>query len=170
MGTGCTGVIGTGGGTAPGLLNCASSAARFAVGFAAAGEAVAAGAGTGVAMGGGKPAKGGGWKGAGAGMDDDCAGDETRFKRSARLSIGGCGVGAGCGVDCTGGLKPASSWAIFGGALDGGAPTGGNPGDMPCGGKPCTGVGGANVGIGVGVGRKDCTCLRTASSCCGGRV
>ena len=51
---------GTGGGTAPGLLNCASRAARFAVGFTAGEGAAAAGAGTGVEMGGGKPAKGGG--------------------------------------------------------------------------------------------------------------
>jgi hypothetical protein len=119
--------------------------------------------------------KGGGWNGAGAGTDEDCAGDETRFRRSARLSIGGCGVGAGCGVDCTGGPKPASSWAIFGGALaggalTGGAPAGGKPGGMPCIGKACTGVGGENTGIGAGAGLKDCTCLRTASSCCGGRV
>jgi hypothetical protein len=129
---GCIGVDGTAGGAAPGLLNCASRAARFAVGFTVAGGAATAGAGTGVDIGGGKPVKGGGWNGAGAGTDDDCAGDVTRLRRSARLNVGGCGVGAGCGVDCTGGLKPASSWAMFGGALAGGAPAGGKPGGIPC--------------------------------------
>lgn len=141
----------------------------MAVVFAPVGAA-AAGAGMGVEMGGGKPAKGGGWNGAGAGTDEDCAGDETRFKRSARFRVGGCGVGVGCGVDCTGGLNPASSCAMFGGALAGGALTGGKPGGMPCGGNPCTGVGGANIGMGAGVGAKDRTCLRTASSCIGGSV
>ena len=84
--------------------------------------------------------------------------------------MGGCGVGAGCGVDCTGGLKPASSCAIFDGALAGGAATGGKPNGMPCEGNPGTGVGGANVGMGAGVGARERTCLRTASSCCGGSV
>lgn len=77
----------------------------------------------------------------------------------------GCGVAAGWGVDWTGGLKPASSCAIFGGALAGEEPTAEKLGGMPCGGNAGTGVGGANVGIGVGVGAKDRTCLRTASSC-----
>lgn len=82
-------------------------------------------------MGGGNPVNGGGWNGAGAGIDDDCTGEETRFKRSARFSTGGCGVDAGCGVGCTGGLKPANSCAMFGGALAGGALVGGKARGMP---------------------------------------
>lgn len=139
---------------APGLLNCASKAARFAVGLTADGgaAAAAAGTGTGVEIGGGKPANGGGWKGAGAGTEDDCAGEETRFRRSARLKVAG-----GCGVFCIGGPKPASSWAMFGGALAGGAPAGGKLGGMPCEGNPGTAVGGAKMDIGAGVGASDRT-------------
>lgn len=79
----------TGGGAVVGLLNCASRAAKFAVGFTAAGGAAEEGAGMGVDTGGGYPANGGGWNGAGAGTDEDCAGDDTRFRRSAKLNVGG---------------------------------------------------------------------------------
>lgn len=59
---------------------------------------------------------------------------------------------------------------MFGGALAGGALAGGNPAGMPWGGNVGRGVGGANIGIGAGVGARARTCFRTASNCCGGNV
>jgi hypothetical protein len=82
------------GGAAAGLLNCASNAARLAVGVPD-GAGVAAGAtATGVVLRGGK-VNGGGWNGAGAGIDDDCVGVETRLSNSAKLRGAGLGVGTG---------------------------------------------------------------------------
>lgn len=90
-----TGVTGTGvdcagTGVPAGLANCASSAARFAVGVALLGVG---GAATGVVICGGNW-KGGGWNGAVAGTDAACAGEEMRFRRSARDAVG---IDAGAG-------------------------------------------------------------------------
>jgi hypothetical protein len=134
------------GGTAPGLLNCASRAARLAVGVPDGAGAAAGGMGIGVDMAGGDW-NGGGWKGAGAGTELDCAGVVTRLSSSAKDGVTGGGVGCGCGVCCTGGLKLASSCATFGGALPDGVPVGGNCGGKfggmgCCEGYPFVGVGG----------------------------
>jgi hypothetical protein len=142
----CTGVGCEAGGTAPGLLNCASRAARLAVGVADGTGVAAGGMGIGVDMAGGYW-NGGGWNGAGADIVLDCVGDVTRFSNSASDGVIGGGVGAGWGVCCTGGLKLASSCATFGGALPDGVPAGGNCGGKLggidcCEGYPLVGVGG----------------------------
>lgn len=111
------------GGAAAGLLNCASKVARLAVGVPDGAGAAAGGTATGVVFRGGK-VNDGGWNGAGAGIDDDCVGVETRLSNSARLSGAGLGVGAGWGVCCMGGRKLARSCATLG-ALLAGAPFGG---------------------------------------------
>lgn len=105
-GTGVTdiGVDCAGAGVPAGFANCASSAARFAVGGAL---LRVGGAATGRVIGDGNW-KGGGWNGAGAGTEDACAGEEMRFRRSAKDAVG-IAAGAGWVVGCCGGLKLASS-------------------------------------------------------------